>query len=212
MYAFTYHRASGLRQASNMLGKLEDPKLLAGGQTLLPTMKQRLASPANIIDLGADRRNVRHRAEGPFAGDRRDDAARRCRELAGRAGEHSGARLSCRPDRRSGGASPRHDRRLDRQQRSERGLSGRLRLASARPSSPSSARSRRTSSSRACSKPRSRPTRSSPRSAFRSRRRPATTSSATRPRASRWSACSSPSGRRKSASPSPAPAAPACSA
>ncbi len=51
MYAFTYHRASGLRQAINMLGKLEDPKILAGGQTLLPTMKQRLASPANIIDL-----------------------------------------------------------------------------------------------------------------------------------------------------------------
>jgi carbon-monoxide dehydrogenase medium subunit len=52
MYAFTYHRASGLRQAGNLLGKLDDPKLLAGGQTLLPTMKQRLASPANIIDLG----------------------------------------------------------------------------------------------------------------------------------------------------------------
>jgi carbon-monoxide dehydrogenase medium subunit len=52
MYAFSYHRASGLRQATNMLGKLDDPKLLAGGQTLLPTMKQRLASPANIIDLG----------------------------------------------------------------------------------------------------------------------------------------------------------------
>src|SRR5215510_11498851 len=53
MYAFTYHRASGLRQATNMLGKLDDPKLLAGGQTLLPTMKQRLASPANLVDLGA---------------------------------------------------------------------------------------------------------------------------------------------------------------
>jgi len=53
MYAFTYHRASGLRQAGNLLGKLEDAKLLAGGQTLLPTMKQRLASPANLIDLGA---------------------------------------------------------------------------------------------------------------------------------------------------------------
>src|SRR6185295_13097611 len=53
MYAFTYHRASGLRQATNMLGKLEDPKLLAGGQTLLPTMKQRLASPANLIDLAS---------------------------------------------------------------------------------------------------------------------------------------------------------------
>lgn len=52
MYAFTYHRATGLRQAGNMLGKLEDSKILAGGQTLLPTMKQRLASPANLIDLG----------------------------------------------------------------------------------------------------------------------------------------------------------------
>src|SRR5262249_16183430 len=52
MYAFTYHRATGLRHAANMLEKLEEPKLLAGGQTLLPTMKQRLASPANLIDLG----------------------------------------------------------------------------------------------------------------------------------------------------------------
>ncbi|HVY56500.1 MAG TPA: xanthine dehydrogenase family protein subunit M [Xanthobacteraceae bacterium] len=51
MYNFTYHRASGLRQATNMLGKFEEPKLLAGGQTLLPTMKQRLAAPANLIDL-----------------------------------------------------------------------------------------------------------------------------------------------------------------
>jgi carbon-monoxide dehydrogenase medium subunit len=51
MYNFTYHRASGLRQATNMLGKFEDAKLLAGGQSLLPVMKQRLASPANIIDL-----------------------------------------------------------------------------------------------------------------------------------------------------------------
>jgi len=52
MYAFTYHKASGLRQAANMLEKLEEPKLLAGGQSLLPTMKLRLAAPKNIIDLG----------------------------------------------------------------------------------------------------------------------------------------------------------------
>src|SRR5713226_1950668 len=52
MYNFTYHRPSGLRQAGNMLEKLEDAKILAGGQTLIPTMKQRLASPANLIDLG----------------------------------------------------------------------------------------------------------------------------------------------------------------
>jgi len=51
MYNFTYHRPTGLRQAGNMLGKLEDAKLLAGGQTLIPVMKQRLASPANLIDL-----------------------------------------------------------------------------------------------------------------------------------------------------------------
>ena len=36
-----------------MLGKLEEAKLLAGGQTLIPTMKLRLASPNNIIDLNA---------------------------------------------------------------------------------------------------------------------------------------------------------------
>ncbi|HSV21752.1 MAG TPA: FAD binding domain-containing protein, partial [Xanthobacteraceae bacterium] len=51
MYSFNYHRATGLRQATNMLGKFADAKLLAGGQTLLPTMKQRLASPSDIIDL-----------------------------------------------------------------------------------------------------------------------------------------------------------------
>jgi carbon-monoxide dehydrogenase medium subunit len=52
MYDFKYHRASSARQAANLLGKAEDAKLLAGGQTLLPTMKNRLASPANVIDLG----------------------------------------------------------------------------------------------------------------------------------------------------------------
>src|SRR6266576_3966245 len=53
MYNFAFHRPTGLRQASNMLGKLEEAKILAGGQTLIPTMKLRLASPNNIIDLNA---------------------------------------------------------------------------------------------------------------------------------------------------------------
>jgi carbon-monoxide dehydrogenase medium subunit len=52
MYNFTYHRASGLRQAQNMLGKFEDAKLVAGGMSLLPMMKLRLAAPANLVDLG----------------------------------------------------------------------------------------------------------------------------------------------------------------
>ena len=53
MYNFSFHRPTGLRQASNMLGKLEEAKILAGGQTLIPTMKLRLASPGNIVDLDA---------------------------------------------------------------------------------------------------------------------------------------------------------------
>ncbi len=73
----------------NLLGKLEEAKLLAGGQTLIPTMKLRLASPNNIIDLNAIEGTVRHRAEGPLDRDRRDDAACRCRELGGREGESS---------------------------------------------------------------------------------------------------------------------------
>lgn len=53
MYAFEYHRPTSLRQAANLGGQVEDAKFLAGGHTLLPTMKQRLAAPANLIDLGA---------------------------------------------------------------------------------------------------------------------------------------------------------------
>jgi aerobic carbon-monoxide dehydrogenase medium subunit len=52
MYNFEYHRPSTLRQAISMLGKAEEPKLLAGGHTLIPTLKNRLASPNNLIDLG----------------------------------------------------------------------------------------------------------------------------------------------------------------
>ena len=51
MYPFTYHQPDSLRQAASVAGKAEDAKFLAGGMTLLPTMKQRLASPANLIDL-----------------------------------------------------------------------------------------------------------------------------------------------------------------
>jgi aerobic carbon-monoxide dehydrogenase medium subunit len=52
MYPFKYHKAATVRGAASLLKKAEDPKLLAGGQTLIPTMKQRLASPKNLIDLG----------------------------------------------------------------------------------------------------------------------------------------------------------------
>jgi carbon-monoxide dehydrogenase medium subunit len=52
MYQTVYHRPSSVAEAAALLSSAEDAKLLAGGQTLLPTMKQRLAAPANLIDLG----------------------------------------------------------------------------------------------------------------------------------------------------------------
>jgi carbon-monoxide dehydrogenase medium subunit len=51
MYAFTFHRPTTVRQAIKLLAANEEAKLLAGGHTLIPTMKQRLASPAHLIDL-----------------------------------------------------------------------------------------------------------------------------------------------------------------
>jgi carbon-monoxide dehydrogenase medium subunit len=53
MYAFEYHRPTSLRQAAALLAKNEDAKLLAGGHSLLPVMKQRLAAPSALIDLGS---------------------------------------------------------------------------------------------------------------------------------------------------------------
>ncbi len=52
MYAFDYHRPQSLDEAKLLLEKSEDPKILAGGHTLLPTMKQRLAMPTDLIDIG----------------------------------------------------------------------------------------------------------------------------------------------------------------
>jgi carbon-monoxide dehydrogenase medium subunit len=50
MYAFEYHRPHTLSGALADLAKT-DAKALAGGMTLLPTMKQRLASPSALVDL-----------------------------------------------------------------------------------------------------------------------------------------------------------------
>jgi carbon-monoxide dehydrogenase medium subunit len=51
MYETTYHRATSVSDALAKLGAAEDGKFLAGGQTLLPTMKQRLAAPSDVIDV-----------------------------------------------------------------------------------------------------------------------------------------------------------------
>ncbi len=51
MYAVNYHRASSVKDALALLKKTEDGKFVSGGMTLIPTMKQRLASPSDLIDL-----------------------------------------------------------------------------------------------------------------------------------------------------------------
>ena len=51
MYSTTYHRASSVDEAADLFAKGTDAKFLAGGHTLLPVMKQRLASPSDVIDI-----------------------------------------------------------------------------------------------------------------------------------------------------------------
>jgi aerobic carbon-monoxide dehydrogenase medium subunit len=48
---FEYHRAASVEEAISLLQTLEDPKLIAGGHSLLPAMKLRLANPANLVDI-----------------------------------------------------------------------------------------------------------------------------------------------------------------
>jgi carbon-monoxide dehydrogenase medium subunit len=51
MYETNYHRASSVDEAAALFKKGADAKYLAGGHTLLPVMKQRLAQPSDVIDL-----------------------------------------------------------------------------------------------------------------------------------------------------------------
>ena len=51
MYETQYHRAGDLAEAARLFGEASDARYLAGGQTLIPTMKQRLAAPSDVIDI-----------------------------------------------------------------------------------------------------------------------------------------------------------------
>jgi carbon-monoxide dehydrogenase medium subunit len=52
MQDFNYHRPASVADAVKLLKNNPEAKLLSGGMTIIPTMKQRLASPSDIIDLG----------------------------------------------------------------------------------------------------------------------------------------------------------------
>ena len=51
MYDFTYHRASDVADAVGKVGAAAEGRFLAGGHTLLPTLKLRLARPSDLVDL-----------------------------------------------------------------------------------------------------------------------------------------------------------------
>ena len=52
MYSFAYHRPASAAEAEALAAKAGEARFLAGGMTLLPAMKLRLAQPTDLIDLG----------------------------------------------------------------------------------------------------------------------------------------------------------------
>ena len=52
MFEFSYLKANSLSEAAAFVAAHPDAKLLAGGMTLLPTLKQRLAQPSHLVDVG----------------------------------------------------------------------------------------------------------------------------------------------------------------
>lgn len=53
MYEFNYHRPASLDEAKMILEANSEAKIIAGGMTLLPTMKMRLAQPSDLVDISA---------------------------------------------------------------------------------------------------------------------------------------------------------------
>ena len=105
---FDYVAPESLEEAIRLLSEGgEDAKLLAGGHSLIPLMKLRLAAPSLLVDLRKVPGSARHPAGERALPDRRDDHA-----PDGRVHARAQAR---RPggghDRRPAGAQPRHARR-----------------------------------------------------------------------------------------------------
>lgn len=53
MYDFKYQAAVSVEEAASLLRSDEDARPLAGGMSIIPTMKHRLAKPASLVDLNA---------------------------------------------------------------------------------------------------------------------------------------------------------------
>ncbi len=51
MYDFNYRKASSVEDAVSAVTGAEDGRFLSGGMTIIPTIKQRLANPSDLVDL-----------------------------------------------------------------------------------------------------------------------------------------------------------------
>ena len=68
MYETRYHRANSLAEAAALF--TDEARYISGGQTLIPTMKQRLAAPSDLIDIAAlpELRGIAATADGVAVG------------------------------------------------------------------------------------------------------------------------------------------------
>lgn len=53
MYPYRYHRPGTVAEAERLLASDEEARPLAGGMSLIPVMKHRLAAPSDLVDLAA---------------------------------------------------------------------------------------------------------------------------------------------------------------
>ena len=116
--AFDYVRASSAEEAIRLAGEHgDDAKFLAGGHSLLPLMKLRLAQPAVLVDIGRITDLSYIRDDGDHIAIGALTTAPRRRDLAGARRARPAARPRGEPRRRPAGPPPRHDRRVDRPRR-----------------------------------------------------------------------------------------------
>ena len=110
---FDYERAASVSDAIALLTRHgPESRLVAGGHSLIPMMKLRLANPDTLIDINdlTELTGVDHR--GDHAAHRRDGPARRAAALGGRRRALPDPARRRARDRRPGGPQPGHGRRV----------------------------------------------------------------------------------------------------
>src|SRR5260370_17688792 len=64
MYDFAYHRPKSLADAVSLLKGKPEGRVMSGGMTLIPTLKQRLAKPSDVVDLAGVKELAGTKVEG----------------------------------------------------------------------------------------------------------------------------------------------------